>query len=113
VTVPVGVEREHDHRQADARPIFDKGHASAIVQVSQLVAGNPPARISPADITPSVTTNAAMHIHADIGWDLINHRKIESRAGSQICWLRGYGRKRQRDGGRNDETAHEGSQAGG
>jgi len=84
VGVPVAVDREAHNWQTNARTIFDHAHASAIVEIGQLVAGHPAARITPTDIAPTVGLNAAVDVHADIGRDPIHHRKVVRGTGTQI-----------------------------
>jgi hypothetical protein len=111
VTVPIRVERENDDRQANAGAVFDDCHPPSFFQIRQLGGWHPAARIAPADVAPAITSNAAMDVHAYIGWDAIHHRKIEGWPGAQVGRFRSHGRKRQRELGRGDKPSYSNGQA--
>jgi hypothetical protein len=96
MTIPVRVECEPDDGQADTRSVFDDRHTPILIKVRQLLPGHPAARVAPADVAPPVAANAAVDIHAYIGWDPVDDRKIERRPCPQVGGFCGHSRKCRR-----------------
>src|SRR5262245_37074644 len=111
IPVPVGIEGERLNGQTDSWAVVDDGYAPTLVEIGQLLPGNPAACVTPAHIAPAIAAHTAVHIHPRVRRDAVDHGKIVSGACPQIGGSGDHRRKCRRKVRREYEPGHRGGQA--